>query len=50
VLADIDSSGLTEFSDGIGDLYSLIQQLHKRLSRMFVPDDEEDGRTFSAHR
>lgn len=52
VLADIDSSGLTEFSEGIGDLYTIVQQLYKRLSRIFAdaPEDEGDGRTFTARR
>lgn len=54
VLADIDSTGLTEFSEGINELYATIQQLHKRLTRMFVdmPEDEGDGdgRTFTARR
>lgn len=50
VLADIDSSGLTEFSQGINELYAIVQQLHKRLARMFtdVAEDEEDGRRFTA--
>ena len=52
VLADIDSSGLTEFSEGIDQLYATIQQLHKRLAKMFmdVPEDEGDSATFNARR
>jgi hypothetical protein len=52
VLADIDSSGLTEFSEGIHDLHAIVQQLHKRLSRIFAdaPEDEGDSRTFTASR
>lgn len=52
VLADIDSSGMTEFSDGINDLYAAIQQIHKRLARMFsdAAEDEGEDRTFTARR
>lgn len=52
VLADIDSSGLTEFSEGINELYAAVQQLHKRLARIFAdaPEDEGNKPTFSARR
>ena len=54
ILADIDSSGLTEFSHGIDELWKVVQQLHKRLARMFMDlpeDEEEDGpKTFQAKR
>ncbi len=51
VLADIDSSGTTEFSEGIEELYATIQQLHKRLSRMFTDVPEDEGNpSFQAQR
>jgi hypothetical protein len=48
VLADIDSSGLTAFSEGTNDLYAVVQQLHKRLAKIFAPDDDAKERTFGA--
>src|SRR5215468_467414 len=53
VLADIDASGLTEFSEGIDELWQMVQQLHKRMSKMFMdsPEDGEgDHRVFGAKR
>jgi hypothetical protein len=54
VLADIDSSGLTEFTEGADELYQTILQLHKRLAKIFMdlPEDEEDDdrRVFGANR
>src|SRR5215472_14858368 len=53
VLADIDASGLTEFSEGIDELWQMVQQLHKRLRKMFrdSPEDGEgDHRVFGAKR
>lgn len=43
VLADIESSGLTEFSQGITELYTTIQQLHKRLARTFMDLPERNA-------
>lgn len=50
VLADIDSSGLTEFSEGIGELWQAVQSLHGRMSRMFMdmPEGEKDQNLFGA--
>jgi hypothetical protein len=52
VLMDIDSSGMTEYSEGIHDLYAAVRQLHKRLARIFsdAPGEEEEGddRKFTA--
>lgn len=45
VLADIESSGLTEFSEGITELYTAIQQLHKRLARTFMDLPDRDAST-----
>lgn len=53
VLADIDSSGMTEFSDGVDELYQVVQKLHRRLAKLFMdlPEDEEDDRrAFRAQR
>jgi hypothetical protein len=53
VLADIDSSGMSEFTEGLDELYQAIQQLHKRLAKIFMdlPEDEEgDQRVFGANR
>jgi hypothetical protein len=45
VIADIDSTSINEFSEGVGELNDMVQQLHKRLSRLFGSDtaDEDDG-------
>jgi len=50
VLADIDSSGLTEFSEGIGELWQAVQNLHNRMTRMFMdmPEGEKDHKLFGA--
>lgn len=50
VLADIDSSGLTEFSEGISELWEAVQNLHKRMARMFMdmPGGEKDHKLFGA--
>lgn len=50
VLADIDSSGLTEFSEGIGELWQAVQNLHARMARMFLdmPGGEKDHKLFRA--
>jgi PilZ domain len=53
VLADIDSSGMTEFTEGIDELNQTIQQLHRRLAKVFMdmPEDEEDDhKAFGAQR
>lgn len=48
VLADIDSSGLTEFSEGIGELWEAVQNLHKRMAKIFMdlPEDDKDHKMF----
>lgn len=45
VIADIDSTSINEFTEGVGELNDMVQQLHKRLSRLFGGDapDEDDG-------
>jgi hypothetical protein len=50
VLADIDSSGLTEFSEGITELWEAVQNLHKRMARMFMdlPEGGKDQKMFGA--
>lgn len=53
VLADIDARSMTEFSEGIDELYQTIQKLHRRLAKMFMdlPEDEEDDQqAFGARR
>jgi hypothetical protein len=49
VLGDIESSGLTEFGEGIHALYTSVQQLHKRLARVFqdAPEDPGNSKTFT---
>jgi PilZ domain len=32
VLADLDASGIGEFSEGVNDLYAIVKQLYKRLA------------------
>lgn len=48
VLADIDSSGLTEFSEGIGELWEAVQNLHKRMAKIFMdlPEGDKDHKMF----
>ncbi|HEY6969879.1 MAG TPA: PilZ domain-containing protein [Candidatus Angelobacter sp.] len=41
ILADIDASGMSEFSHGIDDLWNVVQLLHKRLAKMFMDLPEE---------
>ena len=50
VLADIDSSGLTEFSEGISELWQAVQNLHGRMARIFMdlPEGEKDQNLFGA--
>ncbi|MBZ5524734.1 MAG: PilZ domain-containing protein [Acidobacteriia bacterium] len=45
VIADIDATSINEFTEGVGELNDMMQQLHKRLSRLFGSDavDEDDG-------
>jgi hypothetical protein len=45
VIADIDATSINEFTEGIGELNDMVQQLHKRLGRLFGSKtaDEEDG-------
>ncbi|HWZ44376.1 MAG TPA: PilZ domain-containing protein [Candidatus Saccharimonadales bacterium] len=45
VIADIDSTSINEFTEGIGELNDMMQQLHKRLARLFGKRtaDEDDG-------
>ena len=47
VLADIDSGSTQELGEGLEQLYETIQQLHKRLQKIFLDlpegEDEEDG-------
>jgi len=44
VVADLDAAAISEFSEGIGELYETVQQLHKRLKKMFGHDDEDEGK------
>ena len=52
VVADIDSTSINEFTEGLGELYQSVQQLYKSLSKIFAqsPEDEDRGlrRTFGA--
>ncbi|HEY6249109.1 MAG TPA: PilZ domain-containing protein [Candidatus Angelobacter sp.] len=50
VLADIDSSGLTEFNEGIGELWQAIKNLHDRMAGMFMdlPEGDKDSKLFGA--
>jgi hypothetical protein len=53
VLADVDATGMTEFSEGVDELYQVIQKLHRRLAKLFMdlPEDaEDDHRAFGAQR
>ena len=44
VVADLDADAISEFSEGIGELYETVQQLHKRLKKMIGHDDEDEGK------
>ena len=51
VIADIDSTSINEFTEGLDDLHQSIQQLYKSLSKIFSsPEDEDRGarRSFGA--
>ena len=52
VVADIDSTSINEFTEGLDDLHQSVQQLHKSLAKLFSqsPEDEDRGlrRTFGA--
>jgi PilZ domain-containing protein len=53
VVADIDSSGINEYSEGIAELYETVQQLHKRLKKVLIGDTEDEDdeqKTFRARR
>lgn len=53
VLADIDASGMSEFTEGVDELYQVVQKLHRRLAKLFMdlPEDEEDDhRAFGVQR
>lgn len=43
VVADIDSTSINEFTEGLPELHQAIQQLYKSLSKIFSQDSEEDG-------
>ena len=43
VIADIDSTSINEFTEGVGELNDMMRQLGKRLSRMFGGDTPDDG-------
>jgi hypothetical protein len=49
ILADLDATGLTELSQGIEELWQVVQNLHKRLAKMFMhlPEDGENPRKVS---
>ena len=44
VVADLDADAISEFSEGIVELYETVQQLHKRLKKMIGHDDEDEGK------
>jgi len=52
VIADIDSTSINEFTEGLGELHQTTQQLYKSLSKLFSnsPDDADPGarRSFGA--
>jgi hypothetical protein len=52
VVADIDSTSINEFTEGLEELHQSVQQLYKSLSKIFSqsPEDEDRGlrRTFGA--
>ena len=52
ILADIDSGSITEFSDGIDELWQAIRQFHKRLAEMFMdmPEEEHGRKAFEGKR
>ncbi len=53
VTADIDCSGINEFSEGVSELYDAVQQIHKKLAKLFMEgpeDDDGDSRTYRGRR
>jgi hypothetical protein len=44
VIADIDSTSINEFTEGLGELHHLVQQLSKSLSRICSDSPEEQDR------
>ena len=43
VTADIDSAGITEFSEGVTELYESAQQLYRRLRKLLVGAEDDTG-------
>jgi hypothetical protein len=54
VVADIDSTSINEFTEGLDDLHKAVQQLHKSLTKICSdsPEDQDRGarRTFGTKR
>lgn len=48
LMADIDAGAVNESSEGIAELYEMVQQIHHRLARMFGHDPEDEGLRFRA--
>jgi len=44
VIADIDSTSINEFTEGLPDLQQAIQQLYKSLSKIFSQESEDEDR------
>ena len=44
VVADIDSTSINEFTAGLDEMYRVVQQLYKSLSRLFDQSPEDEDR------
>jgi hypothetical protein len=44
VIADIDSTSINEFTEGLPEVHQAIQQLHKSLSKIFSQESEDEDR------
>jgi len=50
VVADLDSTSINEFTPGLDEMYHVVQQLYKSLSKLFDQSPEEEDRSLRSFR
>lgn len=50
VVADLDSTSINEFTAGLDEMYRVVQQLYKSLSKLFDQDPEHEDRNLRSFR
>ncbi len=50
VVADIDSTSINEFTPGLDEMYRVVQQLYKSLSKLFDQNPEDEERNLRSFR